>query len=149
MDKVIQLFNEHNVRYLLIGGQAIRLEGMPRFSMDWDFYIPPKDMENISKINRLLENELDSELLPLGEKGENFIQTYQTQWGILQFHLGGPGLPDFNDAEKQSQTHETEDGIPVKCISGKHLLQSKIASNRPQDQMDIEFLQKKQDAGIL
>ena len=66
MDELIRLFNKHRVRYLLIGGQAVRLEGMPRFSMDWDFYIPPKDLDNIQKINRLLEGELD---LPLSAPG--------------------------------------------------------------------------------
>ncbi len=44
----------------------MRLEGMPRFSMDWDFYIPPRDLENIQKINTILEGELDLTLLPLG-----------------------------------------------------------------------------------
>ena len=28
-----------NVRYLLMGGQAMRLAGMPRFSMDWDLQL--------------------------------------------------------------------------------------------------------------
>lgn len=42
MDEVIQLFNKNNVRYLVFGGQAVRLEGMPRFTMDWDIFIPGK-----------------------------------------------------------------------------------------------------------
>lgn len=52
MEEIIRIFNKENIRSLLIGGQAIRLMGMPRLSMDWDFYIPGKDIENISKINR-------------------------------------------------------------------------------------------------
>jgi hypothetical protein len=32
MDEVIDLFNRSDVRYLLIGGQAVRLEGFPRFA---------------------------------------------------------------------------------------------------------------------
>jgi len=43
MDELIARFNAAGVRYLVIGGQAIRLKGMPRFTMDWDFYIPPRD----------------------------------------------------------------------------------------------------------
>lgn len=39
MEQVIQLFNKNDVKYLIIGGQAIRLMGMPRYSMDWDSYI--------------------------------------------------------------------------------------------------------------
>ena len=149
MDEVIKLFNKHGVRYLLIGGQAVRFAGMPRFSMDWDFFIPPKDGNNISKINTLLEEEFDLPLLPLGEKGQNFIQTYQTRWGVIQFHLAGPGLPPFNDAEKRAVIHETESGTQVKCLSGVDLLESKRKAGRPQDQLDIEFLEIKKEAGLL
>ena len=80
MDELLQRFNAANVRYLLIGGQAMRLLGMPRFSMDWDFFLPARDEENFRKINNLLEDELDLRLEQLGRWGENFIQTYQTRW---------------------------------------------------------------------
>jgi hypothetical protein len=99
MEEVVKAFNDKGVRYLLIGGQAMRLHGMPRFSMDWDFFIPGQDRENVEVINQLLEDELDIPLTPLGPGGRHFIQTYQTQWGVLQFHLAGPGLPNFDDAE--------------------------------------------------
>jgi hypothetical protein len=94
MDEVIDRFNRHGVRYVLIGGQAVRLAGMPRFSMDWDFYIPPRDSDNMEKINEVLGKERDLPLVLMGERGENFIQTYQTRWGIIQFHLGGWGCPN-------------------------------------------------------
>jgi hypothetical protein len=149
VDEVINLFNKNNVRYLLIGGQAIRLEGMPRFSMDWDFFVPPRDTANLDKISCLLGNELDVPLLPLGRRGENFVQTYQTRWGILQFHLGGAGLPDFEEAEKRAVIHATETDIPVKCMCGKDLLAGKEKTGRPQDQEDIEFLHKKAESGLL
>jgi len=42
-----------------------------------------------------------------------------------------------------------EDDVPVKCLSGKDLLASKLKVNRPQDQLDIEFLRKKKAAGLL
>jgi hypothetical protein len=87
------------VRYVLIGGQAMRLIGMPRFSMDWDFFIPPKDASNFARLNEWLSDEIDMPLLPLGPRGENFVQTYQTRWGVIQFHLGVPGAPPFGEAE--------------------------------------------------
>lgn len=70
MDQVISLFNRNGVRYLLIGRQAVRLEGLPRFSMDWDFFIPPQDLDNLHRINQLLEDETDLPLLPLGDRGD-------------------------------------------------------------------------------
>ena len=145
MDQLIDLFNRNGIRYLIIGGQAVRLEGMPRFSMDWDIYIPPKDLDNLQKINRLLEGELDLPLLPLGERGENFIQTYQTRWGILQFHLAGPGLPKFDEAETRAVIRETENRTPVKCLAIDDLIESKKKAARPQDNEDIAFLEKKKE----
>jgi hypothetical protein len=149
MDEVIRLFNQDDVRYLLIGGQAVRLHGLPRFSMDWDFYIPPRDPANLEKINRLLAKYLDVPLVPLGQQGENFVQTYQTPSGILQFHLGGIGLPPFDKADAQAVMLTDESGTPVRCLSGRDLLAGKLKSNRPQDQEDIRFLQKKQQLGLL
>jgi hypothetical protein len=143
MDKVIDRLEAAQARYVLIGGQAIRLEGMPRFSMDWDLYIPPRDTANIARINAALADELDVPLEPLGPKGENFVQTYQTPAGILQFHLGGPGLPPFDVAEREAVTHVTENGTRVRCMSAAQLLQTKRASNRPQDADDIRFLEVK------
>jgi hypothetical protein len=149
MNELFHDFHAGNVRFLLIGGQAMRLAGMPRFSMDWDFFIPPRDEENFAKLNRILEKELDAPLIPLGPSGENFIQTYQTRWGVLQFHLGLPGVPRFDEAEKSAVIHKTEQGTPVKCLSGIYMLAAKQAANRPQDQADIEFLLELQRLGKL
>ena len=54
MTELLQAFDAKGIRYLLVGGQAVRLLGMPRFSMDWDFFIPPRDLENLSKLNDIL-----------------------------------------------------------------------------------------------
>ncbi len=143
VDEVIQIFNAHSVRYLVFGGQAIRLEGMPRFTMDWDIFIPGKDLENIRLINELLGDELDLELAPLGAHGENLIQTYQTRWGIIQFHLFVAGISSFDEAEKRAVFHEDENGVNVKCVSTSDLIASKKAVLRPQDCIDIEFLEIK------
>jgi len=142
MDEVIRLFNENSVRYLVIGGQAMRLEGMPRFSMDWDLYVPDEGA-NIELINALLGDELELPLVPIGPGGENFVQTYQTQWGVLQFHLGGPGLPLFDEAEKRSVFRRNENDTDVRCLCTEDLLATKRAANRPVDQADIRFLETK------
>ena len=149
MDELFKAFNAAGVRYLLIGGQAMRLAGMPRFSLDWDFLLPPCDLENFAKLNEILDPELDAPLIPLGPAGENFIQTYQTRWGVLQFHLGIPGIPRFEETEQRAVIRKTEHGTSVKCLSGPYLLAAKRAANRPQDQADIEFLLELQRLGKL
>ena len=59
MDELLKRLNQAGVRYLLAGGQAMRLAGMPRFTMDWDFFIPPRDADNLACLNALLADELD------------------------------------------------------------------------------------------
>lgn len=149
MKDLFSTFNAAGIRYLLVGGQAMRLHGMPRYSMDWDFFIPPRDEENFKRLNETLNGELDLPLVPLGARGENFIQTYQTRWGILQFHLGLPGVPRYDEAEQHTVTRNSEHGVPVKCLSGIYLLAAKKAANRPQDQADILFLEELQRLGKL
>jgi hypothetical protein len=149
MDEFLQKLNAADVRCLLIGGQAMRLMGMPRYSMDWDLFVPPRDEDNFAKLNALLQDDLDAPLVPLGPRGENFIQTYQTRWGVLQFHLGLPGLRNYEDAATRAVIRHNEHGIPVKCLAGFDLLAAKQAANRPQDQADIEFLLELQRLGKL
>jgi len=47
----IQAFNDENVEYVLIGGYAILMYGMPRITQDIDFFINP-EMKNIEKLKR-------------------------------------------------------------------------------------------------
>ena len=146
MDELIATFNKNKIRYLVFGGQAIRLEGMPRFSMDWDLFIPGKDERNMQRINDLLADELDLPLVPVGPQGENLIQTYQTRWGIIQFHLAVVGIPSFDEAEAHATEHANENGLLVKTFSLDDLIASKVAVGRPQDITDVEFLKiKKQN----
>ncbi len=120
---------------------------MPRFSMDWDFLLPPRDQKNLARLNQLLAEELDMPVEPLGPHGENFVQTYQTRWGVVQFHLLAPGLRDFAELEGRSVLRETENGTTVRCLCTEDLLASKRAADRPQDQQDIAFLVAKLAAG--
>jgi len=67
MDELLRCLNEGGVRYLLMGGQAMRLAGMPRYSMDWDFFIPPNDLENLGQggmgeVHRSTDTKLDREV---------------------------------------------------------------------------------------
>jgi hypothetical protein len=143
MDSLAKRFEDAGVRYLLIGGQAVRLHGLPRFSMDWDFFIPPRSTDNFGKIEKALGGELDVDLLPLGDRGENIIQSYPTQFGFIQFHLVVPGLPSFEASDAKAVHLVDENGASFRCVSAEDLLAAKLATNRIQDQQDILFLREK------
>ena len=50
METLLKRLNDAQVRYVVIGGQAMLQQGMPRFTLDWDFFVPPFDQENFDKI---------------------------------------------------------------------------------------------------
>ena len=51
METLLKRLNDAGVRYVVIGGQAMLQQGMPRFTLDWDIFVPPFDQENFDKIN--------------------------------------------------------------------------------------------------
>ncbi len=141
MEALVARLNEAQVRYVAIGGQAVRLHGLPRFSMDWDLLLPPRDEENFRRLNAALAPWLEEPVLPLGEHGENFVQTFQTPLGVVQFHLAIPGISSFEAAAAAAVSLPLEDGTPCRVLALSDLLRAKRAAGRPQDQMDIEFLE--------
>ena len=40
MEELLKKLNDAGVRYVVIGGQAMLQEGMPRFTLDWIFSFP-------------------------------------------------------------------------------------------------------------
>ena len=146
MEELLKKLNDARVRYVVIGGQAMLQEGMPRFTLDWDIFIPPSDSDNFAKINAALAGELDMDVEPLDVKtGEGFVQIYQTSAGIVQFHLSPPGLSKFSEVEERAVTRDYK-GVPVKYLCLDDLLSSKLAVARDKDADDILFLQiKKQN----
>lgn len=129
MTDAIRALVSARVRFVVIGGHAIRYAGLPRMTSDWDLFVPPHDLENFSKINKALEDEPDIVVAPLGPHGENFVQTFQTQWSVIQFHLVLAGIRTFEEAEAAAV--EVEDaGLKLKRLSGAHLLANKLKANR-------------------
>ena|SRR5438309_1137456 len=93
MDELLQRLYASGARYLLIGGQAMRLLGMPRFSMDWDFFIPPRDKANFHRLNQLLEEELD---VPLSASS-NFGTPGRVWYVCTKFSRRVPRGIDLNE----------------------------------------------------
>ncbi|MBQ7208919.1 MAG: hypothetical protein IJS01_14065 [Lentisphaeria bacterium] len=112
MERLLKKLNDSQVRYVVVGGQAMLQEGMPRFTLDWDLFIPPQDPDNFSRLNSALAGELDMEVEPLDLRtGDGFVQTFQTSAGIVQFHLSPPGLAKFSEEEKRAVTRDFR-GVP-------------------------------------
>jgi hypothetical protein len=135
----IQLLNEHNVLYLVVGGYAVAFHGYPRNTKDIDIWIY-LDKDNAEKLLKVLQ---DFGFSSLDLKVEDFLDPDQ----VIQ--LGYPpnridlltdlkGV-DFNNCYSSKVAVEIE-GIRVNFIDLEHLKKNKRATGRHQDLADIENL---------
>jgi predicted nucleotidyltransferase len=148
MNRIIRTLAEAGVRFVVIGGHAMQYAGMPRTTIDWDLYVPPHDESNFQRINEALDKELDMDVVGLGPRGEHFIQTFQTQWATIQFHLIVAGVRSFQEAEDRA-IELLDEGVKIKRLCGEHLLAAKEKADRPKDQDDLLFLRTLKDEGRL
>ena len=135
----IQSFNEHNVRYLIIGGYAVAFHGHPRYTKDLDVWIEP-DRENAAKILKALTQ---FGFGTLGLTQDDFLEPDQ----IIQ--LGYPpnridilttlaGV-DFENCYA-SKVITIIDNVPMNFINLENLKKNKKATGRLQDLADLENL---------
>ena len=136
----IQLLNENQVKYLVIGGYAVAVHGHPRYTKDIDIWIEISE-ENAQKLVTAL-TQFGFESLGLTS------QDFQTPNQIIQ--LGYPPNridlitnPDGIDFQTcyDSKIEVTLNDVPVKFINLDNLKKNKLASGRLQDLADLEKLQ--------
>ncbi len=136
----IQLLNDNQVKYLVIGGYAVAVHGHPRYTKDIDIWIEISEENAQNLVTALTQFGFES----LGLKSDDF----QTPNQIIQ--LGYPPNridlitnPDGIDFQTcyDSKIEVILNDVPVKFINLDNLKKNKLASGRLQDLADLEKLQ--------
>ena len=141
---LLKLFNDNNVRYLIIGGYAVIQYAEPRYTKDLDLWISTDTTNAVSVYIAL--KVFGAPLAGLTEK--DFAEEgYFYQMGVspmrVDILMGIPGI-EFEPAwEKRVEIDF--DGLLVPFISKEDLITAKRASGRPQDLMDAETLAQTDD----
>ena len=136
---VFESFQKHEVRYLVIGGIAAVLYGVPRATFDLDILIEPTP----DNAQRLLDSLLDAglgtaSLTNVKEILSNEI-TVLKDWVRIDVQTVTPGL-NFQDAWEKRETMIFQGQI-FYVASKKDLISSKRASGRDVDIEDIRLLE--------
>ncbi|TYQ23334.1 hypothetical protein PseudUWO311_23175 [Pseudanabaena sp. UWO311] len=136
----IQLLNDNQVKYLVIGGYAVAVHGHPRYTKDIDIWIEISEENAQNLVTALTQFGFAS----LGLISDDF----QTPNQIIQ--LGYPPNridlitnPDGIDFQTcyDSKIEVILNDVPVKFINLDNLKKNKLASGRLQDLADLEKLQ--------
>jgi len=140
----IQLLNNYNVEYLLVGGLAVNLHGYKRSTGDMDVWVNPTK-ENHEKLKKVhLKYGLSMGEM---ENVNDFLNT--KKYDVFTFGGGFyqidiltecKGL-EFFETYKDSLTQIIEN-VEIRFINLKQLLKAKKTSNRAIDLNDIANLKK-------
>jgi hypothetical protein len=146
-EEIIGLFkalNEYSVKYILVGGFAVVLNGSSRLTEDVDVWIEDT-AENRRNLNKALRY-IDLPEIPQ-------IETFDFLPGWSGFPLSSGFSLDiltslkgfkkdrFDECYKLSNEVFVEN-IPIRFLHINQLIEEKKATNRLKDQVDIEDLEK-------
>ena len=135
----IQLLNDHDVRYLVVGGYAVALHGHPRYTKGMDIWLW-LEASNAAKAVRMLD---DFGFASLGPSEADFLEPQQ----VIQ--LGYPpsridlttSLTGMNFETCYPKRLDVEvDGVRLSVIDVESLKQNRRATGRLQDLADVEAL---------
>jgi hypothetical protein len=145
--RALRALDEHEVRFVMIGGLGARLHGSPSLTNDLDicYERSPENLEKLVKVLRRLHARLrgapvevpfrlDPETLAAGD---HF--TFTTTAGNLDI-LGTPaGVDGFDDLARNAETMNLG-GLAVQVASIDDLIAMKRAAGRPKDLIEVEVL---------
>jgi hypothetical protein len=138
-NEFLRLLNDHEVKYLLVGGYAVGYHGYVRATADMDIWIR-RDGENAERLVTVLQafgfgvGELQPALF-LSEDRVVRMGVPPMRIKILT-SVSGVELDDCY----ASRVEERWDDVSIRIIGLEHLKQNKRAAGRLQDLSDLEHL---------
>jgi hypothetical protein len=139
--ELLRIFNEHQVKYMVVGGYAVIRYAEPRYTKDIDLWVAA-NQGNAAVVYEAFR-AFGAPLTDLTE--DDFAREgYFYQMGIapvrVDILMSVPGL-NFEDAWGRREMVDF-DGVMVPFISKQDLITSKIATGRPQDLLDAQLLRE-------
>lgn len=136
---VFESFQQHEVRYVVIGGIAAVLYGVPRATFDLNILIEATPENTRRLIDALLDAGMGTaSLTDVDEILANQITIFKDRVRI-DVQISTPGLR-FQDAWKRRETMEYQ-GQSFYVVSREDLISSKRAAGRDVDLEDVRLLE--------
>jgi hypothetical protein len=143
LQDVFASFQRHNVRYLVIGGIAAVLHGVPRVTFDLDILIESTTDNAQRLLEALLEAGLATATLTSADDLLAQEITIFKDRVRIDVQTVTPGLR-FEDAWMRRETMEYQ-GQPFYVVSRQDLIVSKKAAGHPVDLEDARLLELRDD----
>ena len=138
--KVLKAMEDEGVDYILIGGFAVILHGLPRFTMDMVFFIQMVE-QNVHKLRKALYStfgDSDIEEITFDELAKYPVIRYGTPNGFhidIMAQLGEAAT--YEDLEYEIMEIQ---GQKIRVATAETLLKLKEGTIRPEDKGEALFL---------
>lgn len=139
LQDVFRCFQKHKVRYLVIGGVASVLHGVPRATFDLDILIEATPDNAKRLLDALLDAQLATALLTTPEDLLAYEITVLEDKVRIDVQTSSPGV-NFQDAWQRCETMNYH-GQEFYVLSKDDLISSKRAAGREIDLQDVQLLE--------
>ncbi len=152
---IFKKLNEKEIRYIVVGGIAVNLHGIPRMTYDIDILLDLED-KNLKKFITLLKGWGFKPKVPVKimdfakkDKREDWIKNkhmkafnlVNPKWAISEIDVVIDSPVDYDKALKKLK-HISLQGVSIPVISIDDLIKMKRITDREQDKSDIKYLRK-------
>lgn len=153
--KLFEILNRYNVKYLVCGGLAVNIYGIPRMTADIDILIDFEE-KNIENFENAVKFLLFQSVIPISIK--SFIEKADREKAIKEKNLiaysyfnSGSGYMNLDvlldvpldfKVLWENKTDRVLKNTTIHLVSIEHLIELKKYANRIQDQNDVLLLTK-------
>jgi hypothetical protein len=148
-ERLIRTLAKHDVRYVLIGAVAARLQGFPRMTADADI-TPARDPDNMRQLTaalRELKARVYTDSVPEGLPfdcspsmlARADLWNLVTTAGRLDVAFVPSGTAGYEDLIRNAVSFDVF-GAKLDVASLEDIIRSKEAADRPQDRQDVLIL---------
>jgi hypothetical protein len=138
---LLRALNDAGADYLVVGAYAVIFHAEPRFTKDLDVWVRPQ-RDNAERVYQALE-VFGAPLANL-DIDDLCNPTMVFQIGLepvrVDILMGLPGL-DFQSVW-DAAVEATYDGVPIRVMGVRDLIEAKTRANRPQDRIDVDRLRR-------
>ncbi len=152
---IFKRLNEEKIKYIVVGGIAVNLYGIPRMTYDIDLLLATEDT-NLRKFLQLLkdwgfEPKIPVDIMDFAKKDtrEDWIKNKNMKafnlvnpaWAISEIDVVIDSPIDYEEGKKRVNNIVLQ-GVSIPIISIDDLIRMKEKTGRQQDKADIRYLRK-------
>lgn len=152
---ILKKLNEKGIRYIVVGGIAVNLYGIPRMTYDIDLIIDLED-KNLGKFLKLLKGwgfrpKVPVDIMDFAKKEnrDEWIKNknmkafnlVNPEWAISEIDIVIDSPVDYDKAHKRTNKVKLH-GVTIPVVSIDDLIKMKEKTDRQQDKADIRYLKE-------